>query len=86
MQGYVVDVHAVAHPQTCDNCDKEFFSVDSLQGHVADVYENGEPMYEDQTQAHYKSGHSWFEKQKLKPITTWGELHIQLKYPKQPRN
>ena len=46
MQGHVVDVHAVAHPQTCNNCDKEFFSVDSLQGHVADVHENGEPMYE----------------------------------------
>ena len=41
MQGHVVDVHVVAHSQTCDNCDKEFFSVDSLQGHVADVHENG---------------------------------------------
>ena len=47
MLGHVVDVHAVAHPQTCDNCDKEFFSVNSLQGHVADGHENGEPMYED---------------------------------------
>ena len=44
LQGYVVDVHAVAHPQTCNNCDKEFFSVDSLQGHVADIHENGEPV------------------------------------------
>ena len=58
MQGHGVNVYAVAHPQTCDNCDKEFFSVDSLQGHVADVHENGEPMYEDQTEALYKSGHN----------------------------
>ena len=58
LQGHVVDVHAVAHPQTCDNCDKEFFSVDSFQLHVADVPENGEPVYEDQTEAQYKSGHS----------------------------
>ena len=21
LQGHVVDVHAVAHPKTCDNCD-----------------------------------------------------------------
>ena len=58
----MVDVHAVAHPQTCDNCDKEFFSVDNLQGYVADVHENGEPMYEDQTEAQYKSGHSCMSK------------------------
>ena len=51
MQGHGVNVHAVAHPQTCDNCDKEFFSVDSLLLHVADVPENGEPVYEDQTEA-----------------------------------
>ena len=51
MQGHVVDVHVVAHSQTCDNCDKEFFSVDSLLLHVADVPENGEPVYEDQTKA-----------------------------------
>ena len=70
----VVDVHAVAHPQTCNNCDKEFFPVDSLHGHVADVYENGEPVHEDQTEDQYKSGHSWFGK--TEAITTWGELHI----------
>ena len=30
--------------------------MDSLLLHVADVTENGEPVYEDQTEAQYKSG------------------------------
>ena len=62
MQGHGVNVHAVAHPQPRDNCDKEFFSVVSLQRHEADVHENGKPVYKDQTEAQYKSGHSWFGK------------------------
>ena len=36
--------------------------MDSLQGHVADVHENEKPVYKDQTEAQYKSGHSWFGK------------------------
>ena len=38
--------------------------MDSLQGHVADVHENGKPVFKDQTEAQYKSGHSWFGKTK----------------------
>ena len=29
---------------------------------MADVHENGKPVYKDQTEAQYKSGHSWFGK------------------------
>ena len=65
MQGHVVNVYALAHPHTCDNCDKEFFSVHSLQGHVADVPENGETVYENQTEAQYNSGHSCMSKDAL---------------------
>ena len=36
--------------------------MDSLQGHVADIHEYREPVFEDQTKAQYKSGHSWFGK------------------------
>ena len=60
LQGHVVVVHAVAHPQICENCDKEFLNTDSLQGHVADGHENGDPVFEDQTEAQYKSGHCLF--------------------------
>ena len=28
----------------------------------------------------------WLMFMKMGLVTTWGELHIQLKYPKQPRN
>ena len=58
----MVNVHAVAHPQTCDSCDEEFFGVDGLQWHVADVHENGKRVCKDQTEAQYKSDHSWFGK------------------------
>ena len=43
----MVYVHAVTHPQTRDDCDENFLSVNSLQGHVADVHENGKPMDDD---------------------------------------
>ena len=48
--------------QICENCDKEFLSKDSLQGHVADGHENGDPVFDDQTKAQYKSGHCLFGK------------------------
>ena len=37
-----------------------------MQGHVADVHENRETVYEDQTKAKYKSSHSLFGKTKAK--------------------
>ena len=34
--------YEVTHPHTCEKCDKEFYSKDCLQKHMADVHDQRE--------------------------------------------
>ena len=40
----MVDVHTAAHPHIFEKCDKEFYSEDSLHGHVAGVHAAAHPQ------------------------------------------
>ena len=50
MHGHVAGVHTAAHPQTCEKCDKECYSKDSLQKRKVNVNDqlvvSGEPVLE----------------------------------------
>ena len=43
----VVNVFTEAHPHTFEKCDKEFYSKDCLQKHMADVHDQCEEEQKD---------------------------------------
>ena len=44
MHGHVAGVHTAAHPRTCEKCDRECYSKDSLQKREANVHDQLEPV------------------------------------------
>ena len=51
LHGYVTGVRTAIHPQTCEKCDKECYSKDSLQRCEANVHDqlliSGKPVLEN---------------------------------------